>query len=43
VMGVVGVLVYEKLGLTFLRKAWVNSDQFWAGAFVVAGVATLLT
>jgi hypothetical protein len=43
VMGVVAVLVYEKLGLTFLRKAWVNSDQFWAGAFVVAGVATLLT
>jgi hypothetical protein len=43
VMGVVAVLVYEKLGLTFLRKAWVNSDQFWAGAFVVAGAATLLT
>ena len=43
VMAVVALLVYEKLGLTFLRRAWVNSDQFWAGAFVVAGVLTLVT
>jgi hypothetical protein len=42
VMAVVALLVYEKLGLTFLRRAWVNSDQVWAGAFVVAGVATLV-
>jgi hypothetical protein len=43
VMAVVALLVYEKLGLTFLRRAWINSDQFWAAAFIVAGVATLLT
>lgn len=43
VMGIVALLVYDRLGLAFLRKAWLNSDQFWAGAFVVAGVATLLT
>jgi hypothetical protein len=42
VMAVVALLVYQKLGLAFLRRAWVNSDQFWAGAFVVAGVVTLL-
>jgi hypothetical protein len=42
VMAVVALVVYEKLGLAFLRKAWLNSDQFWAGAFVVAGVVTLL-
>jgi len=42
-MAVVALVVYEKLGLTFLRKAWVNSDQFWAGAFIVAGVLTLVT
>jgi hypothetical protein len=42
VMAVVALVVYEKLGLRFLRRAWVNSDQFWAGAFVVAGVVTLL-
>jgi hypothetical protein len=43
VMAVVALVVYEKLGLTFLRRAWINSDQFWAGAFVAAGVVTLLT
>lgn len=43
VMGVIAVLVYEKLGLSFLRKAWINSDQVWAGAFVGAGVVTLFT
>jgi hypothetical protein len=29
--------------LAILRKAWVNSDHFWAGAFVVAGIVTLLS
>jgi hypothetical protein len=43
VMAVVALLVYEKLGLTFLRRAWVNSDQFWASAFIVAGLVTLAT
>jgi hypothetical protein len=43
VMGVVAVLVYEKLGLSFLRRGWINSDQVWAAAFVVAGALTLFT
>ncbi len=43
VMAVVSLLVYEKLGLTVLRRAWINSDQMWAAAFVIAGVATLLS
>ena len=42
VMAVISLVVYEKVGLAFLRKAWVNSDQFWAAAFIVAGVVTLL-
>jgi hypothetical protein len=42
VMAIVALIVYQKLGLTFLRRAWLNSDQFWAGAFIVAGVVTLL-
>jgi hypothetical protein len=42
-MGAVALLVYEKIGLAFLRKAWINSDQFWAAAFVVAGAATLIS
>ena len=43
VMGVVAVLVYEKVGVAFLRKSWVNTDGIWAGSFVVAGLVTLVT
>ena len=43
VMAAVALLVYEKLGLAGLRRAWVNLDAVWAGAVVVAGVFTLFT
>jgi hypothetical protein len=43
VMGAVALLVYEKLGVAVLRKAWVNTDQVWAASFVLAGVLTLFT
>lgn len=43
VMGLVAVFVYEKVGLGVLRRAWVNTDAFWAGGFVLAGVLTLLS
>jgi hypothetical protein len=42
-MGAVALLVYEKLGLGVLRRAWVNLDLVWAAAVVVAGAATLFT
>jgi hypothetical protein len=43
VMGLVAIVVYERVGLQVLRRAWVNTDHLWAGAFVVAGVLTLFT
>jgi hypothetical protein len=43
VMGLVAVLVYDRLGLKVLRTAWINTDQLWAGAFVLAAVITLLS
>jgi hypothetical protein len=43
VMGVVAVLVYDRLGLKVLRTAWINTDQLWAGAFVLAAFITLLS
>src|SRR3954467_12508163 len=43
VMGVVAVVVYEKLGVAILRQAWINTEWIWAGAFVLAGVVTLFT
>jgi hypothetical protein len=43
VMAVVAVVVYEKLGVTILRQAWLNTEWLWAGAFVLAGFVTLFT
>lgn len=36
----IAVLVYEKLGLRFLRTGWFNLDLLWALALIVTGVAT---
>jgi hypothetical protein len=41
VMGVVAVVVYDRLGLKVLRTAWLNTDRLWAGAFVMAAFITL--
>ena len=43
VMGVISLLVYEKLGVRVLRRTWVNSDHLWAASFVGAGLITLIT
>ena len=43
VMGVVAVLVYDRWGVAILRKAWINLDGVWAGAFILAGVLTFFT
>jgi hypothetical protein len=40
VMGLVAVLVYEKLGLRLLRTLWFNLDLVWAGTLIFAGVLT---
>ena len=42
VAGLVAWLVYEKLGLALLRKAWLNLDLVWAIALMVTGCLTLL-
>jgi hypothetical protein len=42
-MGLVAVLVYERLGVTILRRAWVNMDAIWAVAVIGAGLVTLFT
>jgi hypothetical protein len=42
VMGVVAIVVYEKLGLMILKRAWFNVDLLWAGALIGAGVITLI-
>lgn len=40
VTGLVAVVVYEKVGLRLLRKAWINLDLLWAGALIATAVLT---
>jgi hypothetical protein len=39
--GAIAVVVYERVGLRFLRRAWLNLDLAWAVALVVTGIATV--
>jgi hypothetical protein len=38
----IALLVFEKVGVGILRRAWINLDVIWAGALVATGVVTLL-
>ena len=42
-MGIVAVLVYEKLGLRLLRRSWFNLDLAWSAVLLVAGAVTLFS
>ena len=43
VMGLVAVVVYERFGVAFLRRAWLNVDLLWTVTLLVAGVITLFS
>ena len=36
------VIVYEKVGLRILRRAWINVNVLWAAALVASGIVTAL-
>jgi hypothetical protein len=42
VMVLAAWVVYRKLGLSLLRRAWLNVDWLWAGALVLTGLVVLL-
>jgi len=42
VTALAALLVFEKLGLGLLRKAWFNLDLVWAGTLIVTGLITVL-
>jgi len=42
VMGVVALLVYDRLGLGILRRAWFNLDRLWAGTLLFVGALTFV-
>jgi hypothetical protein len=42
VTALVAAIVYEKVGLAVLRRAWVNMDLIWCGALMVTGLLALV-
>jgi hypothetical protein len=40
VTGLVAVIVYERLGLRLLGRAWLNVDRVWAGALILTAIVT---
>jgi hypothetical protein len=42
VTALIAVVVYEKVGLEVLRKAWVNLDLIWAVVLIATAGFTLL-
>jgi hypothetical protein len=42
VTAVIAVVVFEKVGLGILRRAWFNLDLIWSGALLATGVMTLI-
>jgi hypothetical protein len=41
VTALIAVLVFEKLGVGMLRRAWFNLDLIWAATLVTTGVLTV--
>ena len=37
------VVVYEKVGLKILRRAWINVNVIWSAALIVAAVAAVMS
>lgn len=42
VSGAIAYLVYQHLGLRFLRRAWINMNVIWGVVLIVTAVATTL-
>jgi hypothetical protein len=43
VMGVISVVVYEKVGVGILRRGWFNLDLGWSVVLIASGAVTLFT
>lgn len=42
VTGIIAVLVYEWVGVAFLRRGWVNLDLLWTMALIATGLLLLM-
>jgi hypothetical protein len=43
VTGLIALVVYEWIGLGFLRQSWINFDLLWAGALAMTGLVLIVT
>ena len=43
VTGIVSLLVYEWIGLEFLRRSWINFDLLWTAMLVATGILLIMT
>jgi hypothetical protein len=43
VMGLVSVIVYEKVGIGILRRGWFNLDLVWTFVLIASGAVTMFT
>lgn len=41
-IGAIALVVYDRIGVGFLRTGWINLDLVWTGALLACGVALLL-
>ena len=39
--GIVALIVYQRLGVDVLRRAWINLDLIWVGALAITGTIAL--
>ena len=42
VSGIIAILVYDWIGVGFLRRGWINLDWLWTGALAATGVIVLV-
>ena len=42
VMAIVAIVIYEKVGVAILRRAWFNLDKVWAIVLIGTGLLTLV-
>jgi len=42
VTGAIAVVVYEWVGLGFVRRGWANLDRLWTGALVATGLILIV-
>ena len=43
VTGIVALIVYEWVGVAFLRRGWINLDLLWSVALVVTGAVLIIS